>query len=171
MASRILTCVSCTLYVCILSILTVIGLTAIVIALIGVGLYIPTLINYNSYISNSCFIISHTYGTCQQQNSVTCFSDMWSVRYSISNRTSQHYLFATITLTFSKSTDALTKLKTYVDNNTYPCYYSSKDTTTVKWDSPTSPRPYLIMIIVGFSLSGIYFIVLAFIGIYRCQRA
>ncbi len=171
MASRILTCVSCTLYVCIICTLTVIGLTAIVIAFIGIGLYIPTLINYNSYSSNNCFVISHTYGTCQQQSGATCFSDMWSVRYIISNRTSQYYVFATITLTFSKSTDALAKLRSYVDNSTYPCYYNNRDKTTVKWDSPTSPRPYLIMIIVGFSLSGIYFIVLAFIGIYRSQRA
>jgi len=170
MASRILTFVSCTLYFCILCTLTVIGLTSIIIAFIGVGLYIPTLINYNAYSSNNCFVLSHIYDTCQQQSGGTCYSDTWSVQYIVSNRTSQRYQFATITLSFGKATDALNKLKSYLDNNTYPCYYNNKDLMTVKWDAPTSPRPYLIMIIVGFGLSGIYFIVIGFISIYRCQR-
>lgn len=169
MASRILTCVSCTLYLTFLIILTAIGLTSIIVGFVGLGLYIPTLINYNSYSSNSCFVLDHEYDTCHLRNDI-CYSVMWSVEYTISNRTSQSYMFSTITQIYYSATEALDKLKTYKNNQNYTCYYHKKDSLDVQWNKPSSPRPYLIMMIIGFTLSGLYFIVIGFITVYRCTR-
>jgi hypothetical protein len=169
MASRILTIVSCTLYFVFLVILTAIGVTSIIIAFVGLGLYIPTLINYNTYSSNICYVIDHEYDTCHLTNSI-CYTVMWSVEYRITNQTFERYIFSTITETYNTPVVALNKLQIYEDGDNYTCYYNTINVLNVKWDKPTSPKPYLIMMIIGFTLTGIYFIVIILITIYRCTR-
>lgn len=169
MASRILTFVSCTLYFTLLVILTAIGLTSIIIGFVGLGLYIPTFINYHAYSSNSCLVIDHEYDTCHLRDDI-CYSVMWSVEYGVSNRTYYRYIFSTITQFYDTPQEALDKLKLYTDKQNYTCYYHKTDVLDVKWDRPSSPRPYLIMMIIGFTLTGTYFIVIGFITIYRCTR-
>jgi hypothetical protein len=71
MASRVLTCVSCTLYFSFLVAFTAVGLTAIIIGFVGLGLYIPTSIIYNSLQTNTCLIIDHEYDTCNQDIAIS----------------------------------------------------------------------------------------------------
>jgi len=173
MASRIVTCVSCTLYLCFLVTLTIIGLTSVTIGFIGLGLYVPTFINSKAYISNICSIIDHEYDTCRQQNDdsqIPCFSIMWSVEYTISNSTYATYKFSTITELYDTSREALDALKIYKDRTNHTCYYHNIQNTNVQWDEPKSPKPYFIMMVVGFSLTGIYFIVIGFVALYRCRK-
>jgi len=169
MASRILTVVSCTLYFSFLVILTAIGVTSIIIGFVGLGLYIPTLINYNAYSSNICYVVDHEYDTCHLTNDI-CYTVMWSVEYPITNQTSEGYIFSSITETYNTPLVALDRLQTYIDGDNYTCYYQKINVLDVKWDKPSSPKPYLIMMIVGFTLTGIYFIVIILIAIYRCTR-
>ena len=169
MASRILTCVSCILYFS----FPVIGLIAIVIGFIGLGLYIPIYINSTRYKINTCLIHNHEYDTCYQGKSLfqdSCYSIKWSVEYIISNSTSDRFIFSTITQIYRTSIEALDQLKIYKDKNAYTCYYHNIRTADVQWDRPISARPYLIMTIVGFSLTGIYLVVIGFIILYRWQR-
>ena len=64
MASRILTFVSCTLYLSFLIIITVVGFTSIIIGFVGLGLYISSSLNFNSYNSTLCFVIDYDYDIC-----------------------------------------------------------------------------------------------------------
>jgi hypothetical protein len=95
---------------------------------------------------------------------------MWSVEYRITNQTFERYIFSTITETYNTPVVALNKLQIYEDGDNYTCYYNTINVLNVKWDKPTSPKPYLIMMIIGFTLTGIYFIVIILITIYRCTR-
>jgi len=168
MASRILTCVSCTLYFFCLITLTTIGLTSIIVGFVGLGLYIPTLINYNTYITNVCSVIDREYTICEQQNNI-CYSVMWSVEYLVLNQTSESYIFSTITETYNTAVKALKDFRTYKENNSYTCYYPKDYVSDVQWNEPSSPTPYLIMMIVGFTLTGLYFIAIGIITIHRCR--
>jgi hypothetical protein len=170
MASRILTCVSCTLYFSFFVTITAIGLTAIVIGLIGLGIYVPTLINYNSYSKSTCYIIDHDYDTCRRQNDISCYSVMWSVEYIVSNYSSERCIFSTITHTYKTSEEALEEVRIYKDNYNYTCYYHNIYMTDVKWDAPSSPTPYLIMMTVGFALTGIYSVIIGVIALYRYRN-
>jgi hypothetical protein len=169
MGGRILTLFSCTLYFSILFILTAIGLTSIIIAFVGLGLYIPTSINYNTYINTTCSVLSHEYHVCHQQSGL-CYSVKWSVEYPVLNQTSESYLFSNIKQVYDTPIEALNILTIYQDGNNYTCYYNKEEVLTVKWSKPESPGPYLIMMIVGFTLTGIYFIVIGFIVVFRCVR-
>ena len=166
MASRILTFVSCTLYFSFLVIFTMIGLTSVIIGFVGLGLYIPTLINSNAYEKNTCFIIDHEYDTCHRQNDLSCYSIMWSVEYTASDS----FIFSTITKIYETPKEALDILKDYKDKGNYTCYHHETQVTDVQWEEPSSPVPYLIMMIVGFSLTGIYLIVIGSIAIHRYRR-
>jgi hypothetical protein len=173
MASRILTCVSCTLYLSFLVTLTITGLTSIIIGFIGLGLYIPTFINSKAYTANTCLILDHEYDTCRQQNDDSqppCYSITWSVEYTISSSTSEHYTFSSITKFYDSSIEALDELKTFTDQTNHTCYSHNTHNTDVQWEEPKSPKPYLIMMIVGFSLTAMYFIVIGLVALYRYRR-
>jgi hypothetical protein len=173
MASRILTCVSCTLYFSFLVTLTAIGLISIVVGFIGLGLYIPTFINSKAYTSDTCSILDHDYDPCQQQNDTSdtsCYSVVWSVEYTILVSTSERHKFSTITQNYDTSVEALDNLRIYKVQTNHTCYYLNAHTTDVQWDEPKSPRPYLIMMTVGFGLAAIYFIVIGCVAVCRCRR-
>jgi len=171
MASRILTFVSCTLYLSFLIIITVVGFTSIIIGFVGLGLYISSSLNFNSYNSTLCFVIDHDYDTCHQQNEDLCFLIMWSVEYTVPNSdVSDRYIFSTITKTYDTPQKALNDLDSYKDNGTYTSYYHRTHFEDVKWEQPSSPTPYLIMMIVGFALTLIYFVVITSLTIYHRFR-
>lgn len=108
MTSRILTFVSCTIYFIVLCTLSIIGLTAIVIGIIGLGLYIPTLNHHKEYYENTCAVRAHQYDVCSQRNDLTCYSVEWSVNYIISNQVPERYLFFTIKTSSAHPMDSLT---------------------------------------------------------------
>ena len=170
MTSRILTFVSCTIYFTVLCALSIIGLAAIVVGIIGLGLYIPTLNHYNEFKENTCLIITHQYDICSQGNDLTCYSVQWSVEYSIMNELSDRYIFSTIKKTYKTPDEALSQLDSYQDQNNYTCYYDKINTVDVKWEEPTSPTPFLIMTIVGFVITGMNSIILGSVAIYRCRK-
>lgn len=170
MTSRILTFVSCTIYFVVLCTLSIIGLTAIVIGIVGLGLYIPTVNYYNEYNENICTVLSHHYDICSQQKDLTCYSVEWSVEYNILNETLDQYVFSTIKKTYKTPDDALNQLDYYQDKNNYTCYYDKINVLDVKWDRPTSPTPFLIMVIVGFVITGINSIIIGSVAIYRCRK-
>jgi len=172
MASRILTCFQCTLPCSIVSTLVVIGLTSAVIGFVGLGLYIPTYINYNAYSENICFILNYEYNECQQENTDsqnTCYSIKWSVEYIISDPVSDRYIFSTITEAYDTSMKALERLKNHRDKTDQTCYYHTVIIGNVQWDKPTSYSPYFIMMIVGFSLTGVYFMVIGILTACPCR--
>ena len=172
MASRIRTFFSHTAYFTTVLILTVIGSAAIVIGFIGLGLYIPTLKNYESYAQSICTVIDHEYDNCAHGiyiSTTTCFSVMWSVQYTVSNSASDSYVFSTITQIYQQSVDALNRLNEYQDNTNYTCYYQKINLTNVQWDEPPLATPFLIMLIVGFSFASVYFVVIGIILICRCR--
>lgn len=168
MTSRILTFVSCTIYFAVLCTLFIIALTAIVVGIIGVGLYIPTVNHYNEYNENTCAVMAHQYDVCSQRNDLTCYSVQWSVEYVI--ETPDRYIFSTIKKTYKTPEAALNQLEYYQDKNNYTCYYDKIDTLDVKWDKPTSPTPFLIMTIVGFVITGINSIIIGTAAIYRWRK-
>lgn len=171
--SQILTLVSCTLYCSVVTIVTIIGLTSIVIGFIGLGLYIPTYTNYYIYSETTCLIIDHEYNECHQGDAAaqnTCYSIMWIVEYMIIDSIPDCYVFSTITETYETSAEALGKLKNYQDKTSPTCYYNPSNTANVQWERPKSSRPFFIMMIVGFSLTGAFFIILGIIIAYRCRR-
>ena len=172
MSSRILKMVSCTLCFSVVATLTVVGLTSIVIGFVGLGLYIPSYINYKVYTEDTCSILNHQYNECNQETSGsqnTCYSITWSVEYLISDSVSDRYIFSTITETYATSMKALERLKNYQDRYSYNCYYHIVNIATVQWNQPTSSIPYFVMMIVGFSLTGVVFIVVGIIIAYRCR--
>jgi hypothetical protein len=170
MFSRISTVVSCILHFYFLVTITVIGLASIIIGFVGLGMYVPTLINYNSYNKNICYIMDHEYDICTRKNDVSCYSLMWYVEYTVTNQTSDRYMFSTITKFYETPVQALKDLRIYEDKNNYTCYYHQILLRNVQWDQPSSPRPYLIMMIIGFTLAGISFTVIGLITIYRCRN-
>ncbi|UJR30752.1 hypothetical protein I4U23_018272 [Adineta vaga] len=172
MASRIGIFLSRTAYFTTVLILTVIGLTSIVIGFIGLGLYIPTSKNYQLYSKTICSILDHEYDNCEHGiyiSPTTCFSIMWSVEYIISNSASDRYVYSTITQIYEKSIEALDKLASYQDNTNHTCYYHQINVTNVQWEEPPLATPYLIMLIVGFSFASVYIFVIGIIIIYRCR--
>jgi hypothetical protein len=163
MSSRILTFVSCTLYFFLLLNFTIIGFASFILGSVGIGLFIPTLLNYESYQNNTCFIVDLEYDRCQD----SCYYVIWSVEYYILNSPSSQYTFSTISQTFSTLNEAEKTVSVYSDRSNHTCYYDIKQIVRVQWNQPSSPEPYLIMMIVGFILTGIYLI---FIGIFYFYR-
>ena len=172
MASRVVTFVSCTLYVTLLIGSTVIGLAPFVIGTIGLGLYIPTSIIYNSYKNNTCFILDLQYDSCNSVHHFfqdTCYSIMWSVEYYIVNSTSNRYVFSTIKQAYPTLEEVFETILRYKERSRHICYYDKTRTADVQWNEPSSPRSYLIMIIIGFSLTGIYLIIVGSFYLYRSK--
>jgi hypothetical protein len=163
MASRIVSFVSCTLYFILLVNLTIIGFASLLVGCIGAGLFKSTSITYDHYKNTTCFIVDMEYDTCEN----SCYYVMWSVEYYISNSTSSQYTFSAITQIHDTSKKILEKVAIYKDLTNHTCYYDKRHLVHVQWDKPSSPTPYLIMMIVGFICTGIYLI---FIGIfYYCR--
>ncbi|CAF1309047.1 unnamed protein product [Adineta steineri] len=173
MVSRFFSCVSSTVWFFTIAILTITGLTAIVIGLVGLGLYIPISMNYYEYTKSTCSIISHKYEDCQHGNTIslnTCFSVMWSVEYILQNSIPDRYIFSTITEIYTDSTVALEELRNYPVHTNHTCYYRTTNTANVQWLEPLSPIPYLVMLVVGFSLTGVYCIVISIIVLCRRRK-
>lgn len=170
MVCRVLTYVTCTSYFIILCIIFITGLTALVIGIIGLGLYIPTADYFNEYNENSCMILAHQYDLCNQQSATNCYSAQWSVEYDILNESPDRYVFSTIKKKYETPEDALRQLDSYLDKNNYTCYYDKINVLDVKWDKPPSPTPYLIMVITGFVIAGINSIIIASVVIYRWRK-
>lgn len=163
MASRILTCVSCTLYLFLLISFTIIGFASLIVGAIGVGLYIPTSQTYNNYNNNTCFIVDVKYDACID----SCYYITWSVEYHATRR----YSFSTITQTYETLNEVSEQIAIYSDKSNHTCYYDLTQITRVQWTRPPSPTPYLIMLIIGFSLTGIYLILIAFFHCYRLYNS
>ena len=162
MASRILTFVSCTLYFFLLFTFTIIGFASFIIGSIGVGFFIPTSRIYNTYKTTTCLIVDVDYDTCTD----SCYYVMWSVEYYISSQ----YTFSTIQKTFDTFNEITEIISIYEDQSNHTCYYDQNQNVRVQWNQPASPQPYLIMIIVGFSLTGIYLILIGFFYYYRSRK-
>jgi len=161
MASRILTFVSCTLYLFILVNFTIIGFASFIVGSIGVGLYVPTFMTYKSYENTTCFIVDIECDTCQD----SCYYIMWSVEYYISSQ----YTFSTITQTYDTSDEITEIISVYQIRSNHTCYYDKTKVVRVQWKEPSSPKPYLIMMAVGYSLTGIYLILIG-IFYYRSYK-
>jgi hypothetical protein len=173
MASRVVTFISCTLYVTLLIGSALIALAPFVVGTIGVGLYIPTSIIYDLYKNNTCFILDLQYDSCNSVNKFfqdTCYSIMWSVEYYILNSTSSLYVFTTITKTYPTLEQVLGKIIRYKERSHHICYYDKTHIANVQWNEPSSPTSYLIMIIIGFSLTGMYLIIFGSFYLYRSKR-
>ncbi|CAF2518110.1 unnamed protein product [Rotaria sp. Silwood2] len=164
MASRIVTFVSCTLYLFFLVIITIIGLASFIIGIIGVSRFISTHVAWTAHKHVTCLIVDVDYDSCQD----SCYYVMWSVVYHVSKF--NKYTFSTITQTYDTLDVALKKIAIYNVRTNHTCYYHKKQIVNVKWEKPSSPKPYLIMMIVGFSLTGIYIIIIAIVFIYRYRR-
>ena len=163
MASRILTFFSCTCYLVLLVSLIIIGFASFIVGSIGVGLFIPFSITSNHYKNTTCFIVDVNSDRCDQ----SCFDVLWSVEYFIRQGRSSQYLFSTIMKKFDTSTEQTKKVALYTDRTNHTCYYDTREVLRVQWDPPTSPRPFLIMMIVGFSITAVYLISIAIF--YRCR--
>lgn len=166
MASRILTFVSCTLYFFLLLNITIIGFASLIVGSVGVGLFIPTLVTYDSYQNNTCLIVDIEYDTCGD----SCYYIMWSVEYYRLNQTSSQYTFSTITQTYNTLDEILQKFLIYKFRSNHTCYYDKTKIVRVQWDEPSSPKPYLIMMVMGFSLTGVYLILITIFYRYRSQK-
>lgn len=154
MASRILTFVSCTVYVFLLLTFTIIGFASFIIGSIGTGLYIPTERTFNTFHNNTCQIVDIDYGPCQD----SCYFIMWSVEFYVSSQ----YVFSTIREKFETDSEMMDKVENYNLLMNRTCFYDETLHVRVQWNQPASSRPYFIMIIVGFSLTGIYLILIGF---------
>lgn len=166
-------CASCTFYHVFLVVSTVIAVIGAVIGCVGVGIYIPTNNQYQVYRSTLCSIVDHEYETCQDQmnaNQQLCYMIVWSVEYYVSGQTSLDPMFATIKKKYSSASEALAKLNVYRDDTNHTCYYHYIRLTSVEWDLPTSPTPYLIMTIVGFSLVFVYIILMGVTIACYCRK-
>jgi hypothetical protein len=91
---------------------------------------------------------------------------MWSVEYYISGQ----YTFSTITHTYDTFDEISEKAAIYKDRSNQTCYYDKKKFVRIQWNKPSSPKPYLIMVVVGFSFTGIYLIIIGFVYYYRSQK-
>ena len=170
MPCRVLTDVTCTLYFMILCTLFIMGLIALVIGIVGLGLYIPTANYSNEYEENSCLILAHQYDLCNQLSASNCYSAQWSVEYNILNQSPDRYVFSTIKKKYKTPEDALNQLDAYLDKKYYTCYHDKVNVLDVKWDKPPSPIPYLIMVIIGFVIAGINSIIMASVVTYRWRK-
>jgi len=157
MASRILTFVSCTLYLFLLINFTIIGFASFIIGSVGVGLFVPKFITYQAYENSTCFIVDIEHDTCQD----SCYYIMWSVEYYITNITSSQYTFSTITQTYDTADVITDIISVYKVRSNHTCYYDKTQVLRVQWNEPSFPTPYLIMMTVGYSLTGIYLILIA----------
>ncbi|CAF0810602.1 unnamed protein product [Rotaria sordida] len=164
MASRILSFVSCTLYFFFLINFTIIGLTSFIIGVVGIGRFIPTHITYTTHKNTTCFIVDVDYDICQD----SCYCVMWSIEYHISK--SHKYTFSTIIHIYETLDEALKKITIYNIRTNHTCYYDKTQHVNIRWEKPSSSKPYLIMMIVGFSLTGIYIIIIAVVSFYRSRR-
>lgn len=167
MASRIIACIACTLYFCLLISITIIGFGSMIVGAVGIGLYIPTSTTYDSYKNNTCAIIDVDYDSCID----SCYYVMWSVKYRVSYGKTRQYTFSTITKTYNTLNEVKKETDIYADNTNHTCYYDQSEVARVQWTRPSSPKPYLIMLIVGFSLTGIYLILIAIIFSYRIYNS
>ena len=163
MASRILTFFSCTCYLFLLSTITIIGFASFIVGSIGAGLFIPFTITSDNYRNTTCLIVDVDYDRCED----ACFDVLWSVKYRIRNPTFGQQVFSTIIEKFDTLAEQSNNVALYTDRSNHTCYYDKREFVRVQWEEPTSPRPFFIMMIVGFSLTGVYVIC---IGIFYCYR-
>lgn len=145
-----------------------IAVISAVIGCVGVGIFIPTNSQFEVFRSTMCSIVDHEYETCDDQgasNSGLCYIAIWSVEYKIQGQTRDEPMFATITKKYKTPSEALTKLNVFKDDTNHTCYYHITRLTYVQWDEPASPRPYLIMMIVGYSFVFLYLVLMIFVVI------
>lgn len=166
MASRILTFVSCTLYFFLLLNFTIIGFASLIVGSVGVGLFIPTLITYDSYKMSTCLIVDIEFDSCGN----SCYYIMWSVEYYLLNQTSNQYIFSTLTETYDTIDDVSKKISSYKIRSNHTCYYDKRQIVQIQWNEPSSPQPYLIMMMVGFSLAVFYLILITIFYCYRTHQ-
>ncbi|CAF0793162.1 unnamed protein product [Rotaria sp. Silwood1] len=164
MASRILTLVSCTLYIFLLVTFTIIGVASLIVGVVGVGRYIPTKAAHRTHKNVTCLIVDVDYDSCQH----SCYYVMWSVEYRVAK--SNKYTFSTIIKKYGTLGEALAKMVNYNVRTNHTCYYNKKKIVHVQWEKPSSSKPYLIMMIVGFTLTGIYIIIITIVSVYRFRR-
>ena len=136
-------------------------------------MFVPTNNYFQAYIKTRCYVLDHQYDTCDGQDEgdqASCYTNVWSVEFLPMNPPSKDITFSTITSMYSTSGEALQKLRDYPDNTNQTCYHHDVRLTNVQWDSPPSSLPYLLMIIIGFSLVAFYLLVILMCCAYQHRR-